>query len=234
MHADVDATTAWTRRGDPFSSYRAGFEVRTTRLCRRVLDVPPFRGRSGRRAALPGAVDRLLLRPGAGAVGPGEPRRTRSCEAVTQSGIGAVRRRLPHEQPAAGRLRIHPARSSQDPVEIVDPAAGNLPSGLDGSRYRWIDLHGEGITGILTEQADAWFYKRNLSPASTHGHRRRSPRSRQSARDRTSRSPAGANSWTWPATGTRMSCVRRSPSPGCIEHDDAEGWQPFRALRRPA
>jgi hypothetical protein len=27
----------WTYRTDPFSSYRAGFEVRTTRLCRRVL-----------------------------------------------------------------------------------------------------------------------------------------------------------------------------------------------------
>jgi hypothetical protein len=28
---------SWTRRDDPFSSYRAGFEVRTYRLCRRVL-----------------------------------------------------------------------------------------------------------------------------------------------------------------------------------------------------
>ncbi|WP_396956922.1 SpvB/TcaC N-terminal domain-containing protein [Nitrosomonas sp.] len=26
------------------------------------------------------------------------------------------------------------------------------------------DLHGEGIPGILTEQAGAWYYKRNLSP----------------------------------------------------------------------
>jgi hypothetical protein len=29
--------TAWTLRADPFASHRAGFEVRTTRLCRRVL-----------------------------------------------------------------------------------------------------------------------------------------------------------------------------------------------------
>jgi hypothetical protein len=40
----------------------------------------------------------------------------------------------------------------------------NLAIGLDGSAYRWTDLHGEGIPGILTEQAGAWFYKRNLSP----------------------------------------------------------------------
>ncbi len=53
----------------------------------------------------------------------------------------------------------------QDAVEEVDPESlENLPIGLDGSAYRWTDLHGEGIPGILTEQAGAWFYKRNLSP----------------------------------------------------------------------
>ena len=29
--------------------------------------------------------------------------------------------------------------------------------------YQWIDLNGEGTSGILTEQADGWYYKRNLS-----------------------------------------------------------------------
>src|SRR5207248_103542 len=38
----------------------------------------------------------------------------------------------------------------------------NLPIGLDGTSYRWVDLDGEGVSGILTEQADAWFYKPNL------------------------------------------------------------------------
>ena len=31
--------------------------------------------------------------------------------------------------------------------------------------YQWVDLDGEGLSGILTEQADGWFYKRNLSPS---------------------------------------------------------------------
>src|SRR5437667_3048369 len=35
--ASVDTTRAWSVRADPFHSYRAGFEVRTYRLCRRVL-----------------------------------------------------------------------------------------------------------------------------------------------------------------------------------------------------
>jgi hypothetical protein len=51
-------------------------------------------------------------------------------------------------------------------VRNLDPESQmNLPSGMDGSHYRWIDLDGEGVSGILTEQAGAWFYKANLSPA---------------------------------------------------------------------
>ena len=42
----------------------------------------------------------------------------------------------------------------------------NLPTGLDGTRYQWVDLDGEGIPGILSEQANAWLYKRNVSPIS--------------------------------------------------------------------
>src|SRR6202008_1672170 len=53
----------------------------------------------------------------------------------------------------------------QEVINEVDPASlENLPIGLDGSAYRWTDLHGEGIPGILTHEAGAWFYKRNLSP----------------------------------------------------------------------
>ena len=50
-------------------------------------------------------------------------------------------------------------------VRVVDEESlKNLPEGIDGSNYRWIDLDGEGLSGILTEQGGAWFYKPNLSP----------------------------------------------------------------------
>jgi hypothetical protein len=55
----------------------------------------------------------------------------------------------------------------QDAVEEVDTASlENMPVGVDGGAYQWTDLHGEGIPGILMEQVDAWFYKRNFSPIS--------------------------------------------------------------------
>jgi hypothetical protein len=37
----------------------------------------------------------------------------------------------------------------------------NSPVGLSGN-YQWVDLYNEGISGILTEQADAWYYKSNM------------------------------------------------------------------------
>jgi hypothetical protein len=53
----------------------------------------------------------------------------------------------------------------QNATEEVDPRnLENLSVGMDGSGYRWTDLHGEGIPGILTEQAGTWFYRRKLSP----------------------------------------------------------------------
>ena len=48
--------------------------------------------------------------------------------------------------------------------EVDAESLENLPIGLDGAAYQWIDLTAKGISGILTEQAGAWFYKRNLSP----------------------------------------------------------------------
>ena len=52
-------------------------------------------------------------------------------------------------------------------IHDIDPESlENLPYGLDGTQYQWVDLDGEGISGILIEQAGAWFYKRNISPIS--------------------------------------------------------------------
>ena len=53
-------------------------------------------------------------------------------------------------------------------VREVDPdSLADLPSGLDGSNYQWLDLDGEGVSGILTWQTGGLYYKRNLSPANT-------------------------------------------------------------------
>ncbi|MBK8558020.1 MAG: VCBS repeat-containing protein [Lewinellaceae bacterium] len=45
--------------------------------------------------------------------------------------------------------------------EIDGDNLANTPVGLT-SNYMWTDLYGEGISGILSEQAGAWYYKQNL------------------------------------------------------------------------
>jgi RHS repeat-associated protein len=47
-------------------------------------------------------------------------------------------------------------------IHHVDPESlANLPGELDGKTYQLLDLDGEGLPGILTQQAGAMFYKRN-------------------------------------------------------------------------
>jgi hypothetical protein len=49
--------------------------------------------------------------------------------------------------PAPGDLRFIDAANLE-----------NLPW-VDGAAYQWVDLDGEGVSGVLTEQAGAWFYR---------------------------------------------------------------------------
>jgi hypothetical protein len=46
-------------------------------------------------------------------------------------------------------------------ADVDSQSLENLPSGIDGDHYRWVDLDGEGISGVLSEEADSWFYKPN-------------------------------------------------------------------------
>ncbi len=54
----------------------------------------------------------------------------------------------------------------QQEVKTMDAESlENLPEGFNNKKYQWIDLDGDGICGIFSEQADGWYYKPNLSPA---------------------------------------------------------------------
>jgi RHS repeat-associated protein len=229
------AAGSWPARGDPFSSYRAGFEVRTYRLCRRVLMFHHFPG-----TEQDGVGDDCLVCSTdftySDEVDPTEVRNPvyAFLRKVTQTGYrrnngGYDSRSLPsvefgYTEPAV-----------QETVEEVDPESlENLPIGLDGSAYRWTDLHGEGIPGILTEQAGAWFYKRNLSPI---------PRQLDDGSERVTARFApletvalkpslalagGAEFMDLAGDGVPDVVVLDSPTPGLHEHDGEEGWQPFR------
>ena len=152
-------------RPDPFSSYRSGFEVRTYRLCQRVLMFHHFADEPGvGRDCLVRSTDFAYRYEGA-QHDPENPIYS-FLLAVTQNGYkrqdgGYLKQSLPPLEFEYSRV---PTQAELDdlPVETLDrEGLRNLPVGLNNG-YQWVDLDGEGISGILTEQAGAWFYKPNL------------------------------------------------------------------------
>jgi RHS repeat-associated protein len=159
-----DTAAAWNCRLDPFSSYRSTFEVRTYRLCRRALMFHNFPAQQSVGAdCLVRSTD--LVHATTLPTDPSQPFYSYLLSA-TQSGY--------MRNPAGGYfsdsmppLEFEYTQAQVDETVRDIDAAGlkNLPNGMDGSRYRWVDLDGEGVSGILTEQGGSWFYKPNNSPA---------------------------------------------------------------------
>ena len=86
-------------------------------------------------------------------------------DAVTQTGYartpaGPVQRSTPPVEFSYSQPQIHEEVLTLTDAESRD----NLPEGLDGSRFRFVDLDGEGLSGILTSEEGGWGYKRKLSP----------------------------------------------------------------------
>jgi RHS repeat-associated protein len=171
----------WAVRPDSFSAHRSGFEVRTYRRCRRALmfhrfdelGPEPYLVRSLEfdyhdfDYSQPHTIDDELNHEGSTRV-------ASFIRAIHQSGY--VR---DDAQPVVQRNGINYftyLRKSFPPLEfeyskavigedIRELDAGsveNLPIGIDGTGYQFVDLDGEGISGVLAEQATSWFYKPNL------------------------------------------------------------------------
>ena len=59
-------------------------------------------------------------------------------------------------------FRYSRAVIGREPRDLGEDALRNLPVGIDGRAYQWLDLDGEGISGVLAREGGAWFYKANL------------------------------------------------------------------------
>ncbi|KAK5996007.1 Toxin subunit YenB-like protein [Cladobotryum mycophilum] len=155
---DDDAKKEWLPRKDPFSSYISGFEVRTYRICRRILMYHNFPGALGQPSTLVSSLDLQYHEDSTASF------LMSACQVGYSKDINGktVIKRLPllefeYTQPPSGEklqdMSIQKFRSEQ---------LGALP--VDGSgEIQWIDLAGDGTTGILGQGDEAWYYKRNLS-----------------------------------------------------------------------
>lgn len=163
---------SWDRRPDPFSSYRSGFEIRTYRLCQRVLAFHHIDAEGNDATRLVRTTD-FSYRTG--------PKLTH-LESVTQTGYAAAPASADAEYRTEALPPVELAYTgrgtaefgSDDALERSDLKTGDVevPAAVDGNRYRWVDLDGEGIDGLLSRHGGAWFYRANrgdgaLAPAET-------------------------------------------------------------------
>jgi RHS repeat-associated protein len=161
--ASATGKIPWRNRQDPFSTYRAGFEVRTYRLCRRTLMFHHFPEELG--------IDDYLVRSTEFSYAEGPI--ASFITSVTQSGYlhqptpsqpnRYLKKSLPPVEFKYSRVPCAEQLARQPIQEVNAESLENLPAGLDGTNYQWVDLDGEGTNGILTEQGTGWYYKRNLS-----------------------------------------------------------------------
>jgi len=160
-----DEANPWLCRNDPFSSYRASFEVRTYRLCQRVLMFHHFPDEA---AVGPSCLVRstdFIYRNNR--VNPEDSQKGDPLASFISSTTHSGYKRQPDgtylkKSMPSLEFQYTDAVINQDIREIDAESLENLPAGLDGGLFRWADLDGEGVSGILTEQGGQWFYKPNL------------------------------------------------------------------------
>jgi RHS repeat-associated protein len=246
VRAAATQATAWAVRPDPFSSHRAGFEVRTYRRCRRVLMFHRF-AELGDESCLvssdefeyadldysqPTTVEAELAHQGS-------TRFASFMRSATRSGFVRDDTRAVLERD--GVRYVTYLKKSMPPVEFEYSKAiiqddvreldavslGNLPVGLDGATYQWVDLEGEGVNGILTEQADAWFYKPNL------GGGRFGPLEVVASNPSLADLSGGRQQLLDLAGDGQLDLAAfDSPTPGFYERTRDEDWEPFRPFAR--
>lgn len=136
------ATGNWSVRHDPFSDYRYGFEVRTYRLCRQVLMFHRF-AELGEGATL---VSRLMLEY--------------DDNAVVSLLTGARLLAYSDDDKAVSIPPLDLSYSAFSPVTASDQWQDFIQSpGLsDGNYYQFVDLYGDGLSGVLYKSGNDWRY----------------------------------------------------------------------------
>lgn len=143
----------WLCRQDRFSGYEYGFEVRTRRLCRQVLMFHRLQTLAGETDAgaegadVPALVSRLVLEYD-------ESPRVTTLTAARQMAFEQDDARTPLTLPPLTFGWQKPATPAQTDWQAVE--ADNL----NGQQpWQYVDLLGEGLSGLLYRDNGAWWYR---------------------------------------------------------------------------
>ncbi len=220
---------SWSVRPDPFSAFRSGFEVRTYRRCARVLLFHHF-------ALEPEVGNDCLVRSTdfrySDQEQPADPRNPiyTFLTSVTQvgyrrDGAGYVRRAMPPLE-----LEYSEPHVQADVLTLDRASQANLPTGLEGAGAQFVDLDGEGLSGILTDHGEAWGYKRNLSPVATDSHAQFSPMEEVVTLPSRSALSGGQQLLDLGGDGQLDLVSFADPVAGFFERTSEQGWEALRTF----
>jgi Insecticide toxin TcdB middle/C-terminal region./Salmonella virulence plasmid 65kDa B protein./Insecticide toxin TcdB middle/N-terminal region. len=206
----------WAYRKDAFSDYKAGFEIRTTRLCRRILLFHHF-------SELPGGsalVKALSLQYDTGnQAGLAFLKTIISSGYIKKADGSYTCKNLPPLEFTYQELNWDSEIKNISPENLV-----HSPAGLAEPQYQLIDLFGEGLPGILSEQAQGWYYKRSLGDGNFEKARPVSPKPSFSGLG------GQLHLMDLDADGGKQLVSYTAQPRGYFELDEAEIWQPFRTF----
>lgn len=153
----------WDFRADAFSIYKPGFEVRTTRLCKRVLLFHVFE----ELALLPDKSDQKTLIKSIN-FGYDTSSEQDFTFLKTVCSYGYIKKQngsYSYKKLPATEFAYQQHDWNKEIKTVAPDALIHAPVGLDEHQYQFTDLYNEGLSGILTEQANGWYYKHNLGNA---------------------------------------------------------------------
>ncbi|HSI77997.1 MAG TPA: SpvB/TcaC N-terminal domain-containing protein, partial [Lunatimonas sp.] len=155
-----DQINPWDFRPDAFSDYKAGFEIRTTRLCKRVLLFHVFE----ELALKPDKSDKKTL---VKSVNFNYDTSTEQDFTFLKkiTSYGYIKRpdgSYSHKKLPSMEFDYQKHDWNKDVKTIATEDLVHAPVGLDEQQYQFTDLFNEGLSGILSEQANGWYYKHNL------------------------------------------------------------------------
>ncbi len=213
-NAPFNKINDWQFRSDAFSDYKSGFEIRTTRLCNRVLLFHNFTELSGG-SALVKSINFEYT--------DNQQKSFTFLKSITSFGYikkpdgSYTQKSLP-----ATEFDYQKHTWNYEVKSISSDDLVHDPVGLDESDYQFTDLFNEGLSGILTEQAGGWFYKHNLGQGQFAQAKLVSPKPSFAGLG------SGLQLLDLDADGGKQLVNLGQQPKGYFELNDEEEWQPFR------
>ena len=153
----------WDFRTDAFSNYKAGFEIRTTRLCKRVLLFHVFEELAVENDL---SDKKTLIKSINFEYNSHIENGFTFLEKISSYGyIKKTDGTYSHKNLPPLEFTYQKHDWNNEVKSISQENLVHAPIGVENQEYQFTDLYNEGLNGILSEQNSGWYYKRNLGNA---------------------------------------------------------------------